>query len=253
MRLILFLALAAFTLGLFSPTEAQEVPGPTKPQSPGAPSKLSSSTPSFSKELLLIWGYQLHGYPVPDSMSKIAASPEAQRVIPEGSLKQAFKKHLNDNRFQAGWNGLYPGTSKRADIVNLMGLPDYTEARDFITRWLYRNRKSARTVVFEFFSGEEDSSHPFADGSDFSQSSGRTEDELANRDPQITRSIRIIPKEVTFATQVREQVGPPESISFSSNAGRRWKYLRGILVEFKGDQQEVERIIIRENDVLRID
>jgi hypothetical protein len=251
MRLIFFLALAAFTVGLLSPTEAQKAPGPPTPQSPGSPSKTSSPTPSFSKELILIWGYQLYGYPVPNSLSQIAASPEAQRDIPEGSLKQQFKKHLKDNRFQAGWNGLYPGTSKRADIVNLMGLPDYTEARDFLTRWLYRNRKSARTVVFEFFSGQEDSSPPFAGGSDFSQNSEGAEDELGNRNPQITRSIRIIPKEVTFASQVQQQVGPPESISFSSNAVMRWRYLRGILVEFKGDQQEVERIIIRVNDVLR--
>jgi len=32
----------------------------------------------------------------------------------------------------------------------------------------------------------------------------------------------------------------------------QWKYLRGILVEFKKDRKTVDRIIFRINDIMRI-
>lgn len=205
---------------------------------------------SIPKELLLVWGYQYKGYAVPAPLRALAGRPEARKPIPFKDLKREFRKHLADQRFQTGWHGILPGVSRRVDIVRVLGLPDYTETRDFLTRWLFRDVKDARTVVFEFFFSEEDSLS--AEPAQRTKSGASAGEEEEKRDPQVAVTIRVIPKERTLASDVRKRFGPPESVEYSENATLQWKYLRGILVEFQEDRRTVTRIIFRVNDVLRL-
>ncbi|MFQ5693194.1 MAG: hypothetical protein ACE5IM_09145 [Nitrospinota bacterium] len=241
MRRIPVIPLIAFlSFGL-----ALSAPAQSPPPSPGAPSAPPPETPApIPKEVVLAWAYRARGYSVPKSLRPYVHGLEAKRLFSLEDLKREFQRHLDDRRFQAGWNGIFPGLSKRLDIVKLMGLPDYTETRDLATRWLFRDRKGAKTIVFEFrFTKEE----RFSAGGSEGKGSAKAGD-----DPQVAISIRIIPKRRTLASEIRKRFGPPESVEFSEEAILQWKYLRGILVEFREDQKTVDRIIFRINDVLRI-
>ena len=129
-------------------------PGGSQPPAPGGGAPTSAS--ALSKNLLLIWAYQMRGYQIPNRLRKEAAKPEAKRLVRLKDLRREYKKHLSDDTFQAGWKGIFPGVSRRVDIVKQLGLPDLTETRDFVVKWLYRNRKGAKTIVCEYFFGQEE-------------------------------------------------------------------------------------------------
>ncbi len=227
-------------------------PGGSQPPPPpggGAPTSASA----LSKKLLLIWAYQMRGYQIPSLLKKEAERPEAKRLVRLKDLRREYKKHLGDDKFQAGWEGIFPGISRRVDVVKQLGLPDLTETRDFVVKWLYRNRRGAKTIVCEYFFGQEELfeqviGEPEADSDEEEDDA----DQALDRNPQIAISIRVIPNTVTLASDIKKKYGEPEKKEYSDNAVLQWKYLRGILVEFKKDQKTVDRIIFRINDIMRI-
>ncbi|MDP6086169.1 MAG: hypothetical protein QGF68_09020 [Nitrospinota bacterium] len=189
------------------------VPGGSPPPAPGGMAPKSAS--ALSKNLLLVWAYQMRGYQVPKHLKKEADRPEAKRLVRLKDLRREYKKHLADDTFQAGWEGLFPGVSRRVDIVKQLGLPDLTETRDFVVKWLYRNRRGAKTVVCEYFFGQEELfeqviGEPEAESDDEQDD----EDQALDRNPQIAISIRIIPSAVTLASDIIKKYGEPEKRVF---------------------------------------
>ena len=184
-------------------------PGGSQPPAPGGGAPTSAS--ALSKNLLLIWAYQMRGYQIPNRLRKEAAKPEAKRLVRLKDLRREYKKHLSDDTFQAGWKGIFPGVSRRVDIVKQLGLPDLTETRDFVVKWLYRNRKGAKTIVCEYFFGQEELfeqviGEPEADSDEEEDDS----DQALDRNPQIAISIRVIPSAVTLASDIIKKYGEPE-------------------------------------------
>lgn len=233
----------------FAPPE--DLPG-SAPPPPGPGGLAPKSASALSKETLLVWAYLLRGYVIPKRLSKEARKLKTQRPISLKGLRWEYKKHLGDKRFQGGWKGIFPGISKRVDIVKLLGLPDFTQTSDFSVKWLYRDRKGTKTLVFEFFFAQEGLFEAVLSIAGDEKDKEEEEEEGQNRDPQLAISVRVIPKKDTFASEIRKRFGEPESVQFSDDAILLWKYLRGILVEFKKDRKTVDRIIFRINDVLRV-